>query len=99
MNQGSVTGEKTGRLPVIDVAKGIGMLLVIYAHVNYTPGQLAYIYSFHMPLFFLLSGMMFDREKYGTFTAFMKRKVQTMVCPYLLFYLLSWIIMLAIDVL
>lgn len=49
-----------GRLAVFDVVKGLGMLLVIYAHVNYQTEVLTTIYSFHMPLFFIVSGMLFD---------------------------------------
>ncbi len=42
----------------IDIAKGIGILLVILGHLN-TGGQYSrnLIYAFHMPLFFLLSGV------------------------------------------
>ena len=43
------------RLIWVDQAKGIGIFLMIYAH-NF-PITEAYIYSFHMPLFFLISGM------------------------------------------
>ena len=73
------------RLDVLDVAKGLGILLVIYAHVNYNSKALTLIYSFHMPLFFFISGMVFDRKKYGSFTEFLKRKWTTTVIPYLLF--------------
>ena len=42
----------------IDYAKALAMLLVIMGHVNFANDDLkAWIYSFHMPTFFLLSGM------------------------------------------
>ena len=45
---------------VIDVAKGIGIILVILAHV--LKGKnifvLEVIYYFHMPLFFFISGLL-----------------------------------------
>ena len=48
------------RIEWIDTAKGIGILLVIIAHVCNIGGAFApvslLIYSFHMPLFFILSG-------------------------------------------
>ena len=60
------------RNPAVDIAKGMAMLLVIYGHalgLFVDPGsaevaasarvQLQFIYGFHMPLFFLLSGMVF----------------------------------------
>jgi len=45
------------RLSFIDAAKGIGILLVVLGH---SPGLplfgVVLIYSFHMPLFFFISG-------------------------------------------
>ncbi|MBC3758519.1 acyltransferase family protein [Hyunsoonleella sp. SJ7] len=43
------------RLEWVDQAKGLGIFLVIYAHN--IPLSEAYIYSFHMPLFFFVAGM------------------------------------------
>lgn len=81
----------------IDIAKGIGILLVVFAHVNYTPALLTYIYSFHMPLFFVISGMLFRKEKYRSFGVFLKRKFITLICPYLFFYMVAMIIRFGID--
>lgn len=77
------------RFGFIDTAKGIGILLVVIAHVNYSHPLLTIIYSFHMPLFFVLSGILFKPQSYGSFIGFLKRKIQTLICPYVLFYLLS----------
>lgn len=79
---------ETQRHNWIDVAKGIGIILVVFAHVNFTPAILDTIYSFHMPLFFVISGMLYNRGKYVSFSQFLKRKVQTLICPYILFYML-----------
>lgn len=79
----------TNRLNVIDVAKGIGMILVIFAHVNYTPELLVLIYSFHMPLFFLISGMMYNKDKYPDFKSFLKRRMKTLIIPYVYFAFFS----------
>ena len=83
MNNLDVT--KKERLAVFDVAKGLGILLVVFAHVNYTPESLIYIYSFHMPLFFLISGIFFNNKKY-TFCQFLKSRFLRLICPYLFFY-------------
>ncbi len=54
------------RLDWLDMAKGIGMLLVVYGH-SYGPDNY-YVYLFHMPLFFILSGYLFNsQQKFGTF--------------------------------
>lgn len=86
------SGEKLkaeNRIGMIDVAKGIGIILVVFAHINYTPNILNAIYSFHMPLFFLISGMMFSKQKYNSFLKFVKRKFTTLICPYIFFYILA----------
>ena len=42
------------RDPIIDLIKSIGILLVVLGHINSPFGKI--IYSFHMPLFFIISG-------------------------------------------
>jgi fucose 4-O-acetylase-like acetyltransferase len=42
----------------IDIAKGLGIIMVVTAHAGLPfLGQL--FYCFHMPLFFVISGMLF----------------------------------------
>lgn len=66
------------------MAKGIGILLVMLGH-NYVkvsvPGMEKFIFSFHMPFFFLLSGMLF-RPDYPLLMLF-KRRFATLIRPYL----------------
>ena len=46
------------RIKSIDIAKGIGILLVVLGQSVASDSCVkAYIYSFHMPLFFVLAGM------------------------------------------
>ncbi len=89
---------KKERIITFDIAKGIGILLVVFAHVNYTPILLNFIYSFHMPLFFIISGMFFRKEKYGSFANFAKHRFITLICPYLFFYTVSMIIRFSISI-
>lgn len=84
------------RINFIDTSKGIGILLVVFAHINYTPDLWTIIFSFHMPLFFFISGMLFKSEE-ESFGAFIKKKVKTLVCPYVLFYVLSILFYLFLD--
>jgi len=49
------------RYDYIDIAKGLGILMVVWAHIMITGWTHQFIYAFHMPLFFLLSGMLFKR--------------------------------------
>jgi fucose 4-O-acetylase-like acetyltransferase len=58
----SVYGQERKRNEALDIAKGIGILLVVLGHCPqvWTPLK-QWIYSFHVPLFFLISGMVWDR--------------------------------------
>ena len=77
------------RMSYIDVAKGIGILLVILGHC------LAYgcqnqlfrcIYSFHMPLFFFLSGYVFHSKEA---TVFFSGKLKALLLPALFFQIIN----------
>ena len=50
-----------------------------------------WIYSFHMPLFFFLSGYLFNPYKYSI-NQFIVRKIKTFIIPYFFFLFLNWII-------
>lgn len=45
----------------IDVLKGLGMLIVVFGHMQLDPRLYALIFSFHMPLFFVISGILFKK--------------------------------------
>ncbi len=68
------------RIEWIDTAKGIGLICVILGHLG-VPYLSTWIYTFHMPLFFFLSGAVFSGEKYS-FTEYVKRKLKSLVLPY-----------------
>ncbi|MBR0156167.1 MAG: acyltransferase family protein [Clostridia bacterium] len=84
------------RKDYLDIARGIGILLVVLGHcpLVYNPLK-QWIYSFHMPLFFIISGMVWDRashEKKGYFSGrFIADKVKRLIIPCFIwgiFYLL-----------
>ncbi len=47
----------------IDVCRGIGIILVVFAHTS-SPFK-NFIYGFRMPLFFMISGIILDRHRAG----------------------------------
>ncbi|MCL6458090.1 MAG: acyltransferase family protein [Gorillibacterium sp.] len=78
------------RMGWIDLCKGLGMLLVMLGHAPF-PGELTkVIYTFHMPLFFFLSGYLFSFRKHSSFVAFLKRKLITLVIPYFSLSLINY---------
>ena len=59
------------RIQYIDIAKGIGILLVVIGHcINSLSFLGKWIWSFHMPLFFVISGLCFNPSKNTLFVPF-----------------------------
>ena len=66
-----------GRIKEIDICKAIGIALMIYAHRR--DGFVHdYIYTFHMPLFFILSGMVIKKEAL-TFKQVVSKERKTLI--------------------
>lgn len=80
------------RIHYIDIAKGIAMILVILGHTKklVSPTIVWWLYTFHMPLFFMLSGMVFNPDKYKTFKEMFKAKFKSLIIPYISFCLILW---------
>ena len=90
----------------VDHAKGLGIVLVVYGHVSdglFRAGipfpeaafRIPYdlIYTFHMPLFFFLSGLFFPAswQRRGG-VGLIKNKVDTIVYPYVLWSLIQGLV-------
>lgn len=77
--------KHNSRITWIDFFKGFGALLVIFGHSN-LPEYLAWwIWSFHMPMFFYISGYLFSNHKAIDLKSFLKRRVETLLVPYFFF--------------
>lgn len=78
------------RIDYIDVAKGLCMVLVVWQHTHtyYLDLQTGefWMEAFRMPLFFLISGMFF--KMYSCWNEFIRRKFNTLIFPFLFYYLL-----------
>lgn len=80
------------RIHWIDFAKGLAILLVVLGHVSFLPEPIhAGIYSFHMPLFFFLSGLLIFRKK-EAFGSFVLKKSWTLIWPYYVFLGIQFIV-------
>lgn len=70
----------------IDWAKAIGIYLVVVGHCTFTNTNIeGFIYTFHMPLFFLISGFLYKKEKLSI-TLYLKKLTNRLLVPYLLIY-------------
>ena len=79
------------RIEYIDAAKGLAMILVVIGHCHWK-GHLAgsLIYSFHMPLFFIISGFFLKQLT-------LRKSVVRSAVNYLRPYLITYCILLAIS--
>lgn len=76
------------RIKWIDIAKGIGIIAVVLGHSR-NPFLSHYIYWFHMPLFFVISGYLHKQpDSIGQFLESTRRKIARLFVPYVSFYFL-----------
>lgn len=87
------------RIDWIDVAKGYGIILVILGHCFNKETMIHnWIFSFHMPLFFLLSGYCFRIEKYKSLKEVIIDKYKSLIIPYIKFWVLGLAVTFLIPV-
>lgn len=78
------------RIFAFDAAKAIGIFFIVIGHVFHDQGIYAqYVYSFHVPLFFFLTGVTFSRGKNG-FWKFLIQKLTRLLVPFYIFAAVSW---------
>lgn len=89
-----------GKIQEIDFMRGIAIILMIIGHsFIVTPVDISseswcqitheWIYSFHMELFFLLSGCVYKCGEYGNF---IKKKFNRIMVPYLFFGIIALVL-------
>ena len=71
------------RILWIDYAKSICIYLVLLGHAHASQPVTDFIYTFHMPLFFFLSGCLFSFEKHPNFKEFAIKRFKGLMVPYL----------------
>ena len=84
--------KENDRISVIDVAKGIGIVLVIIGHTLPSDNLIRiFVYTFHMPLFFILAGMVMkvSRDKKSILEDFFEeRKLIGDYCFYSILFII-----------
>jgi len=81
-NQNILTNDKQ-RNTYIDTARGIGIILLVFGHIITANTYLFnWVYSFHMPLFFFLSGMVASEKNLNNYPTYFKKKFKARIIPY-----------------
>lgn len=109
-NATSVQTALPSRESWIDGAKGWGILLVVLGHAlrglqnvqllpaaGWSHALDAWIYSFHMPLFFLLSGFFMEKAVNKPLDRALKDRAKTLLWPYLVWSLLQTLVQIRMS--
>ena len=77
------------RVHYLDYAKGIAIILVVLGHICNEGNIKTYIYSFHMPLFFIISGYLFNYSNLNSFKEFIYKRINGILIPYCTFSIIN----------
>ena len=78
---------KKERIAWIDIAKAIAIFFIVLGHQLPSGPLCGYLYSFHVPLFFFLSGLTFNTAKEPK--KFFREKAKRILIPYFIFSSIS----------
>lgn len=83
--------EKINRVDFIDKAKGILIIFVVLGHIFLECPLQYFIYTFHMPAFFIINGILlrYSSRLNRSFFLIIKSKIYTLLVPYLFFEVLG----------
>ena len=88
------TNETKQREEWIDYLRGIGIVLMVTGHASIWRPLIKWIFGFHMPLFFVLSGFLFNRQKWADrgFGKFAAARFRNYIIPYFLWCAICFVI-------
>ena len=81
--------QTINRLSELDILRGIAIFLVVFGHITHIAELRNYIWGFHIPIFFFISGLLFKPDKYNSFNDFLRNKIRNLIIPYIIFYLVT----------
>lgn len=85
------------RIVWIDIAKGLGILLVIAGHLFLYDSKIsAIIFSFHMPLYFFFAGML-EHDGDLNFSEYLKKGIKKLLLPWAIFFIVGLAVTLGIP--
>lgn len=72
------------RIEYIDIAKGMGIILMIMGHIGYGELFHRFIHAFHMPLFYFCAGLFFKEANAFDMRNYINKKAKRLLVPYIL---------------
>ena len=84
------------RIVWLDYGKAIAIYLVVFAHTALCKAVEGFIYTFHMPFFFFMSGYLFSYVKYPSYMVFAKRRFRQLIVPYVVINMVAYLLWLLV---
>ncbi|MDD2907510.1 MAG: acyltransferase family protein [Candidatus Gracilibacteria bacterium] len=80
------------RISWVDNLRGIGIILIVLGHCFFPDNSLLikFLFTFHVGLFFFLSGYLFNSEKHSDFLLFVKNKFFRLIIPFFIFNIIMF---------
>lgn len=91
--------DKSERLSYIDVARGFVIILMLIGHANAPVPLVKAIFGFHMPFFFILSGFLYNKEKWSKlgFKNLIVTKFKSYIVPYFILAFFNLLINIPLE--
>lgn len=80
-----MTKEEKGRIEWIDICKAIAVYFMVLGHVGVSKSVNIFIHSFHMPIFFIMSGFCYNEMKYKKIGDLVRTRLMSLIVPYMIF--------------
>ena len=91
----TIKAATANRVNYVDIAKGLGMLMVMWGHIMISGLCYEVVYAIHMPLFFFLAGLIYNNQKYSSLLQLLTSKAKSLLFPYAVFSVITWAIWVA----
>ena len=95
-NNLSLSGQIKQRDDSIDIVRGICIFLMVVGHVGFGGLFDHYIHAFHVPVFFVVSGMFYKSSQ--PFVKYLIKKLKTLIVPYLFVGTISLIVWKLVNI-
>lgn len=83
------------RISYLDIIKGFGIFFVVFGHIVHIGALRDYIWNFHMPLSFFVSGLLYNSNL--KFKDFLLKRIKSIYIPYVLFFCITFCYWLLIE--
>jgi len=93
---GTAAHSNVDHMDWVDVLKGLGILTVVWGHSG--SKNAFYMFWFHMPLFFLVSGYLYRFKPQQKGLAYVQRKAKHLLVPYVFYLLLITLTMFSVSI-